>query len=234
MVSHLPTPNHPIQAFLQNHYTNMESFRSEWDTWFPMRSDFAPAKGILHLKKIATDISEYWKEQGRSPNVVSLPDPYYITRAINREEMWEPLLSSYFIYKYNINKFCRIYTPIQQHNAQYAQIPGPIPPTTASAAPTAPTQSTGGGRVNNLNFNQTLFAQYRDRSVRSAVIRNRVASGVLPAIPNSKVNQDPMCLAWHTKGQCNTNCPRKDDHVAYSDVEYQPLVDWCSANYPTS
>ena len=61
-----------------------------------MRSDFAHAKGILHLKKIATEISEYWKEEGRSRNDVSLPDPYYITRAINREEMWEPLLSNYF------------------------------------------------------------------------------------------------------------------------------------------
>ena len=158
----------------------MESFRSEWETWFPMRSDFAPAKGILHLKKVVTDISEYWKEQRRSPNVVPLHNPYYITRAINREAMWEPLLSSYFICKYNINEFCRIYTHIQSHNAQYAQIPGPTPPITPSTASTAPTQNTGEGRVNNLKFNQALFGQYRDRSIRSAVIRNRVVSSTLP------------------------------------------------------
>ena len=43
-----------------------------------------------------------------------------------------------------------------------------------------------------------------------------------------------MCLAYHTKGQCNVGCGRKADHVPYTNDEYAPLVTWCAANFPTS
>ncbi|KAL3806886.1 hypothetical protein ACHAXA_000796 [Cyclostephanos tholiformis] len=33
----------------------------------------------------------------------------------------------------------------------------------------------------------------------------------------------PVCLAWHTKGQCNTQCPHTTDHITYSAEEYAPL-----------
>ena len=36
-----------------------------------------------------------------------------------------------------------------------------------------------------------------------------------------------MCLAWHTKGVCNENCPCAYDHVAYSEAEYAPMAAWC-------
>lgn len=43
--------HHPIQQFLHNHYNDMESFRPEWNIWVPYRPEYAPAKGIMHLKK---------------------------------------------------------------------------------------------------------------------------------------------------------------------------------------
>jgi hypothetical protein len=46
------------------------------------------------------------------------------------------------------------------------------------------------------------------------------------------VDQQPMCLAWHTKGMCNPACPRVNDHVDYTDAEYGPLSSWCSDHYP--
>ena len=90
------------------------------------------------------------------------------------------------------------------------------------------------GRVNNLEYNASLFKAYKDRNVRSASIRNKVKSEELDPLPLSKVDQGPMCLAWHTKGQCNGACPRKGDHVGYSKGEYGDLLEWCKKNYPIS
>ena len=88
-----------------------------------------------------------------------------------------------------------------------------------------------GGRLNNVNFNEGLFQTYKVNSVRCSEIRRKIAEGTKPALPSSKVDQAPMCLAWHTKGQCNRGCPRAVDHAVYTTAEYQPLKTWCSANY---
>ena len=112
------------------------------------------------------------------------------------------------------------------------------------------TGSGGGGRtggggtenrsVENTSLNATLFGEYKTRQVNGRVVRSKdvreaVRAGRLPALPTSKVpgNNQSMCLAWHTKGQCSQSCPLSADHVPYTDTEYQPLCGWCSANYPS-
>ena len=89
-----------------------------------------------------------------------------------------------------------------------------------------------GALLNNVAFNTELFNTYWMRPIRSASIRQSIRSNALPALPASKVDNQPMCLAYHTKGQCNGDCPRVADHVAYTTVEYGPLREWRVANYP--
>ena len=73
---------------------------------------------------------------------------------------------------------------------------------------------------------------YRSRPVKSARIRRQIRANTLPALPLSKVNNQTMCLAFHTKGKCNAECPRVTDHIAYTAAEYAPLLDWYADNYP--
>ncbi len=83
-------------------------------------------------------------------------------------------------------------------------------------------------RVQNDGFNGDLFAAYKSSALKSKSIRDKIKAGTIPALPFSK--RDPtkaMCLAWHTKGVCNANCPCLYDHVAYTPEEYAPLVVWC-------
>jgi len=94
--------------------------------------------------------------------------------------------------------------------------------------------------VENAQFNASLFGEYKTRQVNGRVVRSKdvreaVRAGRLPALPASKVpgNDQSMCLAWHTKGQCSQSCPLCADHVPYTTTEYQPLVSWCQANYPS-
>jgi hypothetical protein len=78
----------------------------------------------------------------------------------------------------------------------------------------------GGGddaTASNPHFLEATFGKYRRlTTVKTRAIRRKITDGVLPALPVSKVDQQPMCLAWHTKGQCNVRCPRGADHVAYN------------------
>jgi len=89
-----------------------------------------------------------------------------------------------------------------------------------------------GARLKNVAFNTEFFNVYRMRPIRSASIRRSIRSNALPALPPSKVDNRTVCLAYHTKEQCNGDCPRAADHVAYTATEYGPLRDWCVAIYP--
>ena len=224
-------PNHPIHVFLEEHYNDMESFRPTWNTWKPaLFPNLMKAKGVFHLKYMSTEISEYWKEQSRTHTPVDLPKSNAISSAITRERHWEPHLSSFFIQKYKLYEFCGTIDP-----ARY-QLPGlnQTPVGHGSGGPATPTAPNTGTRVSNGNFNTALFLNYKESSVRSQVIRNKIRDGELPQLPPSKVDGSPMCLAYHTKGVCNTNCTRQADHVSYTSSEYQPLSTWCSTNYPSS
>ncbi len=63
-------------------------------------------------------------------------------------------------------------------------------------------------QLDNTHFNNALFGAYKSTSVMSAALRKKVADGTLGPLPMSKIDSTmPMCLAWHTKGLCNSNCP---------------------------
>ena len=85
-----------------------------------------------------------------------------------------------------------------------------------------------GDRVENTHFNTTLFGTYKASTIKSKTLRDKIARNELPPLPPSKVNASkPVCLAWHTKGQCNSLCAHTADHVAYSAEEYAALATWC-------
>eukprot|EP00956_Cyclotella_meneghiniana_P019524 scaffold33394_cov89-Cyclotella_meneghiniana.AAC.1 len=74
------------------------------------------------------------------------------------------------------------------------------------------------GAAQSPHFNESLFGEIKNRKIGSKTIKSRdvrmkIESGDIPELPPSKVDQQPMCLAWHTKGMCNPNCPRAADHV---------------------
>ncbi len=83
-------------------------------------------------------------------------------------------------------------------------------------------------QLDNTHFNSSLFGTYKSPSVKSGALCKKVADGTIGPLPMSKVDSTiPMCLAWHTKGLCNSNCSCAHDHVVYSTTEYAPMVKWC-------
>ena len=231
-------PQHQFTNWLKAHYDDWESFRMEWYAYIPSPAFYTAAKGILHCKWMATCQSEWFKEQARSPQPINLSDPYEIRKKIDREQPWEPLLSTAFVQRYKILDICGVRplgNPLPSPTDLDPPFPGSGGPVGGGGGPVGGGGGGGGtnGRRNNTSFNTTLFGAYKSNPAKSSAIRAKIRSGEIPALPASKVDGGSACLAWHTKGQCNQECPRCADHVVYTTEEYQPLVTWCTANYPS-
>lgn len=237
---------HPMQQYLGEHHDDMQSFKPVWETWSPaLRPLLHRAKGVYHCKFVANVMSEYWRQQGRQPNAQPLESPLYISSSVNSGRQWEPILDESFLTFYKVYEFCGVSPGVtglpSNQGAGGGSFGGGSGGSGAAGGGGAghagggsgSVQQQGGasGRVNNTQFNTALFQTFKSNSVRCVDIRRKITEGTKPALPTSKVDQAPMCLAWHTKGQCNRGCPRAADHVVYSNSEYQPLATWCTAHY---
>ncbi len=79
--------------------------------------------------------------------------------------------------------------------------------------------------IENTNFNEMLFGTYKTSALKAKAIRDKIKAGTIPPLPVSKLDSTKLiCLAWHTKGVCNTNCPCLSDHVVYSVNKYAPMI----------
>jgi hypothetical protein len=104
-------------------------------------------------------------------------------------------------------------------------------PTSMGGAAKAGATAAGKGvdsRAKNTNFNKTLFGTYKTSALKAKAIRDKIKAGTILPLPVSKLDgTKPMCLAWHTKGVCNTNCPCLSNHVVHSVDKYAPMIVWC-------
>ena len=209
---------HPLTTCLStcgNRMLSMERFlyRSQNDV------EYLPVK---ILKRIAVPTSIWFQNQSSSPNPLPPPNLSKIFDDMLADNYWQPTLTTSFLISVGLNSPTSN-TPTPGYEGT------PINP----ALPAAPTAGNP-DRNNNLAFNATLFSAYKTSSVTCRSIRDKIRAGDLPALPNSKVDRQVMCLAWHTKGMCNVNCSRKADHVTYSAGEYTGLAAWCTQNFPSN
>ena len=181
-------------------------------------------------KKIAVLCSNWYKNQVTS--ATPIPAPVFVTifDDIDEERPWIPNMSAPFLSALGLSAF---------HLSRTQHLVLPTVNTTAPTIPLTHPQNlpitlptTSGERVNNVNFNSTIFLQFKDAPTSCRTIRNKIRSNELPPLPLSKVDTKAMCIAWHVKSMCNNNCGRKVDHVSYSADEYAPLKDWCSEHFP--
>jgi hypothetical protein len=176
------------------------------------------------LKRNAIDLSYWFEQQAHTPAARMPPKFEQVFDDIKQElTTWEPQMSLGFLKELKLDGM---------------QAPSPSG-TPSGSLPVAPPVIPKGGTpaddatASNPHFLEATFGQYRRlTNVKTRAIRRKISDGALPALPLSKVDQQPMCLAWHTKGQCNIRCPRAADHVQYTIGELGNLVAWCTTHYP--
>ena len=186
-------------------------------------------------KKIAVTTSNWFKNQAASPAPIPIPNFCKVFEDIDNESPWQPVMSPIFLAALNLTAFRHRPTPTFTPISNVPMVPPVTPPTGNNGTGAAPPTNAdpNGARINNLHFNATLFSNYKAAPTTCRKIRHKIQAGEVPALPLSKMDNQSICLAWHTKGLCNDNCGRKVDHVEYSETEYAPLAQWCTTNFPT-
>jgi hypothetical protein len=241
---------HPLVSFLQQHYGFMKAYDPGWATYPTFVPQFRGLKGVYHLQWLSLKLTRYFGQTDRNMADVRAPDPHEIIDHIQEQRQWEPNLTETFASRYNLRALLGVHSrttasqgpiPILSAASSTAgsTMSGVTLPTTmmggpSSSAPTAKKRASS--RVENTQFNEALFGSYKTSALKAKAIRDKVKAGTIPSLPVSiRDGTKPMCLAWHTKGVCNENCPCIYDHVAYSAAEYTPMVAWCRDHgYSTS
>ncbi len=219
----------------------MKAYDLRWTTYPTHVLALQGLKGVYHLQWLSLKITKYFTQVDRNMGDVRCPDPHEIIDFIQEQRQWEPNLTKTFTNRYNLRAFLGLHTHTPSLQASTVNTPPSVRGTSLGhsvSGLTAPTSVTGTGKltvvkgvdsqVENPHFNEPLFGMYKTSALKAKAIRDRIKNGKIPPLPHAKNDSlKPMCLAWHTKGVCNANCPCLPDHVAYSVKEYAPLVAWC-------
>ena len=218
---------HQLVTFLNGLYEDLESFRHNIGGFVTQQPALnGAATGVLICKWVANTVSGYFMQQGRKQQQHAIGrSPTDISEAITMESNWEPHLSMIFLSKYKVREFCN---SISDRSGEIPQSPpaGPQPPSRPGVATSR--------RVDNPDYLSSLFLSYKQRQVKTKTVRDLITKGkITTPLPRSKVDGSlEQCLGWHTIGQCNTNCPKSADHIAYTSTELAPLAQWCQTCYP--
>ncbi len=167
-------------------------------------------------------------------------DPHEIIDLIQEQWQWEPNLTKTFTARYNLRAFLGLHMHMASIKSLVPSVGGTMAVLSVSGL-TLPTSVGGAAKagataagkevdscIENTNFNEMLFGTYKTIALKAKAIRDKIKAGMIPPLPVSKLDgTKPMCLAWHTKRVCNTNCPCLSNHVVYSVDEYAPMIAWC-------
>jgi hypothetical protein len=177
------------------------------------------------LKRNAIELSHWFEAQAHTPAARAPPRFAQVFDDIKQElTTWEPQMSLAFLKELKLDALGGDGGPPPNGTPTPSPTGGPIKPGPENPADAA---------ASNPYFWEATFGIYRQRTtVKTRAVRRKILDKALPSLPNSKVDQQPMCLAWHTKGQCNIRCPRAADHVSYTHAELGALATWCAAHYP--
>ena len=241
---------HPLITFLGNHHDIMRAFDPNWQNYSTYVPGLRALKGVFHLQWLSLKLTRHFTQLDHNYPIVTFPDPADIVHYIQEQKQWEPILTDVFTTKYNLQAFLTLHRPNTMSvgttstagmtssassvvSGLTTATPGTRPPggSTPAGGNVRPAGSSG-DRVENTHFNATLFGGYKTSATKTKTLRQKVTAGDLPPLPASRIDAaKPMCLAWHTKGQCNSLCPLTSDHVAYSAEEYAALSTWCREGY---
>jgi hypothetical protein len=231
---------HPLVSFLRKHYGFTKAYNPGWATYLMHVPALCGLKGVYHLQWLLLKITKYFLQLDQNIGDTRCPDPHEIIDLIQEQQQWEPNLTKTFTARCNLRTFLGLHThtpsikslvPSIGSTLVGSSVNGLTLPTSMGGVAKAGATATGKGVdscIENTTFNKTLFGTYKTSALKAKAIRDKIKAGTIPLLPVSKLDDTKqMCLAWHTKGVCYTNCPCLSNHVVYSVNKYAPMIAWC-------
>jgi hypothetical protein len=186
----------------------------------------------LAVRWVQLRISLWFAQQALENAPLEVPNFAELLNHIRLHMPWEPSLPSQY---YNTRP-----------STQAVTLQSIAPPTTSSGIPgenrdtgttspkvpalgmTPPTIKTRGTIVRKTTPINPLFQKFADMNLRVRDVLQR--AGPSHRVPNNG-NGVEMCLSYHMKGVCNSNCSCHLDHKEHQAAEDQAIVNWCERNY---
>jgi hypothetical protein len=168
----------------------------------------------LTVRWIQLRISFWFGQQATTNANVVAPDFVQLLREIRLQAPWEP---------YFPDRYLGAPPPTDVTPRVTAVAPGVTPP----PAPGGGNPSRGTLERKSSPLNQA-FQQFVDLNLRVRDVLQR--AGSTNRVPTNS-NGVEMCMSYHLKGMCNTNCSRRGDHRDHTPAEDQALLGWCQQYY---
>jgi len=222
-------PLHAVTASWRNFVTRSSNeYRSlqYYEAKTPRHQLLVPAL-VQHWCKLK--FAYYVDQQWITDSTVSPPDFEALWEKIATGEPWESPLPAQYLAPLPVP------TPARPGGPNPSPSPAPVRPLPARPTPGTPSTPAGptSAVVTNGNYNATKFSSYKDLGlmVREVIARAEASGNPLP---KNDRGQD-MCITFHVKGFCNSNCRRNGDHSPpgpeRNPDEEARLLAWCVTCY---
>jgi hypothetical protein len=185
----------------------------------------------LAVRWVQLRISLWFAQQAMENAPLEVPNFAELLNNIRLHTPWEPTLPAHF---YNT----RAITTTQPGTTIVQGPVGAITmtrvhPTAGSgsgteAAPILPPIKTRGTIVRKAMPINPAFQKFVDMNLRVRDVLQK--AGPNNRVPNNNGGVE-MCLSYHLKGVCNSNCSRHGDHREHQPSEDQAIIRWCDTHY---
>lgn len=214
------------------------------------------SKGILVLEYFTIKLNRYWKDR-YAGSITGAPEPpSKLFEKLEDQESWVPMFKPAYLVRLGLTKFNGAPGSSWLENmlesgetavrhagssgggggADLGTSPSGGGPSTRSPAEEEGRDKAGSTvKPKEGEYNSVLFDEYRKRKKNGreiAISSFKKQAMEKKPLPDSLHGAKYMCLAWHVKGMCNSNCGQWKDHNPYSASQYADLVKWCEECYP--
>ena len=186
----------------------------------------------LTVRWIQLRTSLWFSQQALMNGTVQAPEFVTLLNEIRLQKVWEPFFPEPYLAAPSEPALPAIQVPPALPQVQppfHPQAQLPAAPGTMSGNPPRPPQPGGRGSLERKTspLNQ-VFQPFVDLALRIRDVLRR--AGPTNRVPNNASGTE-MCLSYHIKGMCNTNCARRGDHRDHTPDEDQALHGWCQRHY---
>jgi hypothetical protein len=215
-----------LHVLLGSEHPVTRAYDTFWSTWNASQAHLLNIRtrtpGLfpaLTVRWIQLRFTLWFGQQAQTNAAVGAPDFVELLRQIRLQALWEPYLPDRYL-------GAPPPTDVTPHPAAVAPVVAPSP-APAPGVPPAATRTRGTLERKSSPLNQA-FQPFVDLNLRVRDVLQR--AGPTNRVPTN-ANGVEMCMSYHLKGMCNTNCSRQGDHRDHTPAEDQALLGWCQQHY---
>jgi hypothetical protein len=180
-----------------------------------------PLIPLYVVRWVQLRLNMWFQDQARLPVQVSVPDLQELFQDYRLENPWYPRIPAAYVTRSAVQA------------TTIAPVPGRMP-TTPTPAPAAAGGVRGSG-TSTMVRNESPNAALLPWKATPGRLRDILRPAGQPAvtIPRNDAGLE-MCVAWHVRHMCSSQCSRQRDHKAHSTRERARILAWCRATLPPS